>query len=217
MEHIRQYEALGAEYIRSQEAYFGNGDWSRQLVLERLGDVVGKNVIDAGCGHGVETRLILEQHPGKVIAFDPSSFMLTEAKKRTESPLVDFREGNFEQIPADDNSADVLVACFSLHYTNNLELAYNELHRVLKTGGHAVFVIPHPDDSHARRVEQGNVDLIEVKIYDKVVVRYPVHTMEEYVSPYVEQNFTISQAVEFLLPEVSKETPAVFAYTLTKR
>lgn len=217
MEHLQQYDALGERYIKSQEAYFGDGDWSRRLILERLGDVTGKSVVDAGCGHGVETRLILEQNPKNVIAFDPSVFMLVEAKKKTNSTLVEFRQGAFEHIPADDSSADALVACFSLHYANDLGQAYAEVNRVLRSGGRAVFVAPHPDDSHARKVVQGGKNMIEVKIYDEVVVTYPVHTMDEYISEYVQQHFTVSQAVEFLLPEVSKEIPAVFAYTLTKR
>ncbi len=208
-----QYNRIGIDYIASQEEFFREDDWSRKLVLARIGEISNKNVVDAGCGHGVETRLLLQGKPKSVIAFDPSDVMIDEAKRRVVSDSVTFSVSDFTSIPTENNSVDVLVSCFSLHYMDDIDVAYREVHRVLKKGGRAIFVVPHPLDSQSRC----SSGVVSVKLYDDVVVTYPAHNREDYFSPYIIDNFDISELEEKTIPEVSTTIPAVMAYTLTKK
>ena len=217
MEHLKQYDEIGEHYIDSQEKFFRENDWSRALILERIGEIFNKVIIDAGCGHGTETRLILEGSPKNIIAFDPSAYMIEEARKRTSSDLVEFVIGDFSHIPATDASTDTLVSCFSLHYMDDIDAAYREVVRVLKQGGRSVFVVPHPEDSAARKINADDRS-IEVGLYgDKVTVSYPVHTLREYFSDYAQEHFEISQQEEVVLPEVSSDRPSVLAFSFTKK
>lgn len=218
MEHFKQYNEIGKAYISAQEKFFADNDWSRKLILDRVGDVTGKVVVDAGCGHGVETRLLLESNPQKIIAFDPSSVMLEEAHSRTQDENVVFVEGDFSHIPAEDVSTDVLVSCFSLHYMQDIDQAYQEIYRILKPLGRAVIVVPHPEDSHARKLKQGTEGLVKVPIYsDEVTVSYPVHTMEEYFSKFQKGHFDVLDLEELVMNEVSPDYPAILAFTLVKK
>jgi trans-aconitate 2-methyltransferase len=52
-------------------------------VLERLALRGDETVLDAGCGSGRVTQKLLERLPGgRVVAFDASSTMLEEARRR---------------------------------------------------------------------------------------------------------------------------------------
>ena len=217
MEHLTQYNEIGRHYISAQEEFFQNNDWSRALVLERVGEIFNKVIVDAGCGHGVETRLILEGSPKNVIAFDPSTYMIEEAKKRTDSEVVEFVVGDFSHIPADDVSVDTLISCFSLHYMDDIDTAYKEVARVLKQGGKSVFVVPHPEDSAARKTTPNDRSVM-VELYgDKVTASYPIHTIDEYFSNYANEHFEISQQEEVILREVSSDRPSVLAFSFTKK
>lgn len=218
MEHYKQYDKIGTAYINEQENFFGNADWSREMVLSRIGIIEGKIGIDAGCGHGVETRLLLASKPKEIFAFDTSLLMLKEAKERTQEDNVHFIQGNFLKIPIAQDTADFLVACFSLHYVADIDAAYREIHRVLKKEGKAIIVVPHPEHSKANSSTIDQNGLLQIPIYDnKVIVKYPTHTIAEYYSTYAKKNFETIDIEERILPDVSEAYPSVLAFTLIKK
>jgi ubiquinone/menaquinone biosynthesis C-methylase UbiE len=48
---------------------------------------------------------------------------------------VDFRLGEIENIPAADNTADVIISNCVINLSPNKQRVYNEAYRVLKKGG----------------------------------------------------------------------------------
>jgi arsenite methyltransferase len=52
---------------------------------------------------------------------------------------VDFRKGDIEEaIPADENSADVVISNCVINLTTDKVKAFKEIHRILKSGGRLV-------------------------------------------------------------------------------
>jgi len=102
----------------------------------------GMTIADVGAGDG-GFALFLAQRAAEVIAVDASDKMLEvgrkEAKKRGVQN-VSFRKGDFESLPIDHSSVDVLVFSQSLHHAAHPERALAEAEKVLASGGRIVIL-----------------------------------------------------------------------------
>lgn len=96
----------------------------------------GRSVLEVGCGEGSK----LESLPGKVkIGTDISRTGLNAAKKR----LKNLVEANSENLPFSNQSIEVVVSFFTLEHFTNPEAVVLEMLRVVKVGGHLVFLAPN--------------------------------------------------------------------------
>ena len=108
-----------------------------------LGDVTGKTVLEFGCGDGLNT-VMLAKRGAKVIALDLSADLIELATKRVEANgcrEVEFLIASAHCLPLEDESVDVVFGMAILHHLD-LELASQNVRRVLKKGGRAIFKEP---------------------------------------------------------------------------
>jgi SAM-dependent methyltransferase len=115
-------------------------------VIERAALQPGEHVIDVGCGTGAVTlraaRAVGEG--GGVVGIDISREMLALARHAAANlglGNVELREGRAEATPADDASADVVLASLSLMYVIDRAAAAREIARVLRPGGRFVAAV----------------------------------------------------------------------------
>lgn len=111
--------------------------WGRRL-LETLALRGDETVLDAGCGTGRLTRLLLERVPrGRVIALDLSQQMLQAARENLEP---DFR-GRVEYLRSDllsinlDRTVDVVFSTATFHWVPDHPRLFRNLARALGPGG----------------------------------------------------------------------------------
>ena len=95
-------------------------------------------VLDTGCGEGYYTSGIYQAlcAAGKtptMAGTDISKFILRLAAKREKG--VEFAVASSYHLPVAGDSIDLLINCFS-------PLALEEFHRVLRPGGHFLYVVP---------------------------------------------------------------------------
>ncbi|HUO07641.1 MAG TPA: metalloregulator ArsR/SmtB family transcription factor [Phycisphaerae bacterium] len=104
-------------------------------------------IADIGTGTGAMLPL-LAPHVNQILAIDPNSAMLRNAKTRARDlnlSNIDFRLGAAEALPIDKATVDVALIALVLAYTTDPAAALREVHRILKPGG-AVLIIdlqPH--------------------------------------------------------------------------
>jgi arsenite methyltransferase len=101
----------------------------------------GDTVIDLGSGAGNDCFVARHEtgETGKVIGVDFAPAMLEKARANTTKmgfTNVEFLQGDIEDMPVDDNTADVVVSNCVLNLVPNKEKALSEIYRVLKVGGH---------------------------------------------------------------------------------
>jgi len=113
---------------------FGSGRWYRQQALARAGCRKGHRMIDVGAGTGVVSWLgqQIVGEDGWVVALDPSSGMLGEAKKLGVRHVT---QGFGEAIPFRSAEFDLLTMGYALRHVEDLKEAFAEYFRVLKPGG----------------------------------------------------------------------------------
>jgi SAM-dependent methyltransferase len=123
------------------DAYLDHETWVRPA-FDRLGDVVGLDVLDFGCGHGMAS-VVLARHGARVTAFDLSAGYVAEAQARAEvnEVRVRFLQADGNRLPFADGSFDRIWGSAILHHLD-LPVAAVELKRVLRPGGLAVFCEP---------------------------------------------------------------------------
>ena len=113
-----------------------------QYILEQLGDLNDKRILDLACGAG-EAAVYFASKGASVSAVDISQGMLTLAEKLAESSgvKIDARKMAAEALDFEDDSFDIVYGYGALHH---VDLAYSakEIYRVLKKGGLGVFVEP---------------------------------------------------------------------------
>lgn len=112
-------------------------------LLDALGDVRGRAVLDYGCGSGGGSRA-LAQRGARVTAFDLSHRRLAEARARNvagNSPEARYLLSAAETLPFPDGAFDAVYGKQILHHLQ-LEPAIPEIRRVLKPGGRAAFLEP---------------------------------------------------------------------------
>lgn len=114
--------------------------------LKLLGKLRGKKILEIGCG-GAQCGISMAKKGAKVTGIDISNEQLKFAKKLAEKNKVNltFYQGdivNLKKIKS--NSQDLVFTAWALHYVDNLEKCFKEVHRVLKKNGIFVFSTPHP-------------------------------------------------------------------------
>ena len=125
------------------EGYFPDADLNLGcgLPTEFAGIESGDTVIDLGSGAGndcfVARRLVGET--GQVIGIDMTPEMIDRARVNTEKlgyANVKFRLGEIENLPVTANKADVVISNCVINLVPDKYMAFREIMRVLKPGGH---------------------------------------------------------------------------------
>lgn len=115
-------------------------------MLEFLGDVRGKKILDLACGQGHFTR-ILAGKGAQVVGIDISARLLGIARKdEAADPLgimyIKSDASRLEDVK--DRSFDLITVKMGFHSIRDLTAALNECSRVIRPGGHIVFSVVHP-------------------------------------------------------------------------
>ena len=100
----------------------------------------GETVVDLGSGAGNDVFIAqrLVGKPGRVIGIDMTQAMIEKAKQNANKlgyENVEFRLGDIEQMPVDDNTADVVVSNCVINLVPDKTKAFHEIYRILKPGG----------------------------------------------------------------------------------
>lgn len=101
----------------------------------------GDTVIDLGSGAGNDCFVARVEtgETGKVIGIDFTPTMVDKARVNAEKlglNNVEFRLGDIENMPVTSEVADVVVSNCVLNLVPNKKAVFQDIYRVLKTGGH---------------------------------------------------------------------------------
>lgn len=101
----------------------------------------GDTIIDLGSGAGNDCFVARHETgvEGKVIGIDFTPIMIEKARINAEKlgyNNVEFREGDIDAMPVNNDIADVIVSNCVLNLVPNKQKVVGEIFRVLKPGGH---------------------------------------------------------------------------------
>ncbi len=101
------------------------------------GSLIGKRVLEVGCGRGVGVEILLSLGAEHVTGFDLDPKMIALAQKRLKKygDRARVYVGDAEAIDAPDTSFDAVVDYGVIHHIPQWQRALKEIARVLKPGG----------------------------------------------------------------------------------
>lgn len=107
-------------------------------------------VLDIGSGYGGAARYLAKNFSCKVQCLNLSEKANKRNQQKNEQQnlahLIDITQGNFEEIPAADNSFDVVWSQDAILHSARKDKVFSEVARVLKKGGQFIFTDPMQSD-----------------------------------------------------------------------
>ena len=100
--------------------------------------LIGKHVLDLGCGPGFWIEQIAKHFPRTIVGADLTDNALELSKKRSEMlgiTNVTFAKANAEDLCFENATFDHVNCQGVIHHTPDTERAFKEISRVLKPGG----------------------------------------------------------------------------------
>src|SRR5438067_886135 len=109
---------------------------SEEEFVARLKLAPGKRVLDVACGTG-NTAIPAARSGAHVVGVDIAPNLLAQARDRAQDAgvVVDFREGDAEQLAFPDASFDLVMSIFGAMFAPRPERVASELLRVCRPGG----------------------------------------------------------------------------------
>jgi SAM-dependent methyltransferase len=152
----RWWDADAAQYHQTHADFLGvdaaDGEfvWCPEGLHEGdmrfLGDIVGKRVLEVGCGSAPCARW-LAAHGARPVGLDLSRAMLSRgaAVMAGGGPQVPLVQAGAEALPFADESFDLACSAFgAVPFVADSALVMREVARVLRPGGRWVFAVNHP-------------------------------------------------------------------------
>ncbi len=116
--------------------------------LTRLTNIQqGESVLDVACGNG-NTAITAKKKGARVTGIDITPELLSlaiEEEKIAQVSGIEWKEGDAQNLPFEDESFDVVVSTFGHMFAPSPELAAKEMARVTKKGGRIGFATWPPE------------------------------------------------------------------------
>lgn len=203
------YDEFAEAYAADNEVNLLNGHYERPAVLDLLGEVAGRRVLDAGCGAG-PLSAALRDRGATITGFDLSAAMIALARRRLGED-ADLRVADLaDPLPYPDAAFDDVVASLVLHYLEDWTGPLAELRRVLRPGGRLVASVNHPVLYPVLRPEGSYFDVTEFSYDAEHAGRTVTYTnwhrpLQAMTDAFTAAGFRIAVISE---PSIATDTPA---------
>jgi malonyl-CoA O-methyltransferase len=148
-----------------------------KLVLEHLGPLDGKRVLDAGCGKGRFARIVKDRSPSaEVWGLDISKEML-----RYVPEGVHTQQGSLTSLPFPNAHFDGVYATESLEHAVDIDRAVEELCRVTKPGGRILIIDKNADHFGKLRTPEWE-KWFDRKQLERMLARHCRHVSSRFIS-----------------------------------
>ena len=142
---------------------------NQERMLDHVKNDLGpeSRVIDLGSGYGGSARFLADRYDCRVVALNLSEVENDRARELNRMQRLDHLihvvDGNFEQIPYDNESFDLVWSQDSFLHSPDREQVIREVSRILKPGGEFVFTDPMQADDCPEDVLQPILDRIHLE------------------------------------------------------
>lgn len=146
------FEKVASQWDQMRQSFFSVK--VRKVAVSKAGVQAGRLAADIGAGTGFITEELIQNNI-RVIAVDQSESMLEEMKKKYgRLDTVEYRRGEFNNLPIQDDTVDYVFANMYLHHVDLPQVAIKEMARILKPGGKVVITDMDEHEFEFLRKEQ---------------------------------------------------------------
>lgn len=197
MEVYKQYNKIADLYKTEQDLYYKTNKEADTLESVYYSHIItpvkNAKLLDIGCGFGRDL-----DHYKKlgydVYGIDSSSAMVQLSKQAHPDLKLKLFTQSFDDTKFKDNYFDVITCRYVIQYSNDLDITFKELHRILKPSGHLVILATHPLTDYFMKKSRDyfKKEIMELPLFrgDIKIKRY-AHSFSEYFSDFLINNFSI--------------------------
>jgi SAM-dependent methyltransferase len=139
------HEAVFATYLRRrQRSDSPNDTLEKPVLLDLIGAVAGRRVLDLGCGDAAIGRELLQAGAAQYLGVEGSHRMAELAEQALAATSGQVMRQTLEQWAAPPAAFDLVLARLSLHYVADLAPIFANVFQALAPGGQFVFSVEHP-------------------------------------------------------------------------
>lgn len=185
-----------------------------------------KIIADVGCGTGRHWEKIYAKQPTRLIGYDVSDGMLRILKKKFPEAETHILKTNYLK-GLENNSCDIIISTLAIAHIKNIEEAFAEWSRVLKTDGQFIITDYHPDtlSKGGNRTFTHNGKKIAIKNYVhpieqvKKIMEKLYFKTETFIEKKIDETVKSYYEKQNALPvfERFKGTPIIYGIYLTRR
>ncbi len=141
---MSQYDKFAKEYIAMRSNMFKkNMNAEFPMMLQLLGNIKGKKLLDLGCGFGDYAKVYSEK--GTIVTAVDNSKKEIEHAQKLNIPNTKFMVFDItNKFPFKDSSFDVITSSLVFDHLEDLKSLFQECNRVLKNKGVMVFSVTNP-------------------------------------------------------------------------
>jgi ubiquinone/menaquinone biosynthesis C-methylase UbiE len=146
------FDQVASQWDQMRKGFFAGN--VREVAFAAANVQAGKQAADIGAGTGFITEGLIQKGL-KVIAVDQSEAMIGEMRRKFEKfDTVDYRIGEGDNPPIQDETVDYVFANMYLHHVESPPSAIKEMVRVLRKGGKLVITDLDEHEFEFLRAEQ---------------------------------------------------------------
>ena len=134
----RHYDGPAGAFLVAGSFISGHAPLAKRLFRPGAFDLAGaKRILDAGCGAGQFTEIVLEScdPDAAITCFDLSLEMLRRGRKKLESDRPMPAAADITRLPYRDGSFDCVICGWVLEHLPDPQLGLREISRVIEPGG----------------------------------------------------------------------------------
>lgn len=174
-------------------------------MLDLLGDIEGKRVLDAGCGEGYLAR-VLTARGAHVTGIDLSPRLIEHARTRDPSGRITYRVADLSRpLPADIEPFDVIGSYLALNDVERYRPFAATLSAALVPGGRLVLALCNPYSAVLRRHVSNYFDSGATSPYvglGRLGIHTVIHhrTLEEYLDAFLGAGLRLTKLADLPYP-----------------
>ena len=137
----QMFDSIAPAYdFMNRAMTMGIDRWWRHVAMKLVKRSQPKSILDVATGTGdFAISLYRKIGPERVVGIDLSQGMLDVARRKVEAcglqDVILLQQGDCLALPFDENSFDAVTVAFGVRNFEHLLQGYEQMHRVLKSGG----------------------------------------------------------------------------------
>jgi SAM-dependent methyltransferase len=133
-----------------------NDTLEKPIILALVGDLIDQRILDLGCGDAAFGREALSKGCRTYLGIDGSHNMIAAAQQGLAGTIGQVVQATVENWDYPAESFDLVVSRLVLHYIEDVDAVFKQVHHALIGGGRFVFSVEHPVITSCDRAWQGN-------------------------------------------------------------
>ncbi|MBS8263688.1 class I SAM-dependent methyltransferase [Mesobacillus boroniphilus] len=180
----------------------------KPILLEMVGNVAGKRILDLGCGDAEIGAELLKQGGASYLGVEGSKNMTLAAAENLERTTGKVLHSSMEEWQPQPEQYDLVLSRFALHYLADLRSVFTKVHDSLVPGGKFIFSVQHPVLTSSTKSAEGSGNRTDWVVDDyfnqgersepwigKKVIKHH-RTIEEYFQLLLQAGFAVDDLRE---------------------